>query len=283
MSSVWSNADIIRVTAAAAGISSTRWDGIRESEATDEQALAKMKECRYDVLPILHGDGEDLQVRQCFVALRWNDYSCVQRQTITHRDVIPASTSVRDVIRAFALESRLFYFLSVEDQIAGLVSVANLNSREVLVYLFGMLSKLEVALASLISSGMSRDEIVKTYDRVADPAIKDKVFARYQVDKQAGVDLDFLEYVNFRDLVQIACKGKLYETIGYEKKQFTVGFGDLAELRNNIAHPVKSLIGSSNGVNQLWERIDRLEEALFRLQPVSQDDVARRSVRKMNS
>jgi hypothetical protein len=51
--------------------------------------------------------------------LVWNDYSSVVRRTITHRDVIPFTTPLRNVIQGFALESKDFYLLGSERRIVG--------------------------------------------------------------------------------------------------------------------------------------------------------------------
>jgi hypothetical protein len=73
--------------------------------------------------------------------------------------VIPFHTHIRDV-KGLALESRSFYFLHNERRIVGLISVVNLNCRQVKVYLFSLLSELEVRLGNFIAAHVSEDELL---------------------------------------------------------------------------------------------------------------------------
>jgi hypothetical protein len=100
--------NIVEVDAAVVGISSARWTAISEAEATPENAALIMNKNHFDILPIVTGYG----VKEYFCTDKWNVYTSISRKTITHRDAIQLDTRLRDVIRGFALDSRLFYFLS---------------------------------------------------------------------------------------------------------------------------------------------------------------------------
>jgi len=117
---------VVEISAAVIGISKNRWIGI-DLTCTDEMAVEAMKTHRFDVLPITGDSG----VKEYYLADKWNDYSTISRKTLTYRDVIPYQSHIRDVVRRFVLESRTFYFLSNEFRIVGLVSIANLNCKQV--------------------------------------------------------------------------------------------------------------------------------------------------------
>jgi hypothetical protein len=102
-----------------------RWTYLEESNATKAQAEAIMRQQRFDILPVAN----DAEIKKYFRTHRWNDYSSISHETITHRDVIPFHTHIRDVIKGVALESRSFYFLHNERRVVGLISVVNLNCR----------------------------------------------------------------------------------------------------------------------------------------------------------
>ena len=125
---------IVDINAAVVGISKARWTYLEESDATKAQAEAIMRQQRFDVLPVANG----AEVKKYFRTHKWNDYSSISQETITHRDVIPFHTHIRDVIKGLALESRSFYFLHNERRVFGLLSVVNLNCRQVKVYLFSL-------------------------------------------------------------------------------------------------------------------------------------------------
>jgi len=91
---------IVDINAAVVGVSKTRWRCVQDGDATKEKAAAIMREQRFDVLPIVNGT----ETKKYFRTHKWNDYSSISQETITHRDVIPFNTHIREVIKGFASE-----------------------------------------------------------------------------------------------------------------------------------------------------------------------------------
>jgi len=145
---------IVDINAAVIGICSERWTGIPDKDASIDQAATIMRDNRFDILPINGASG----VREYFQTAKWNDFSIISRVTITHRDVLPFTTSLRDLIRQFSEKFRNFYFLTSEHRIVGLVTIANLNCRQVKTYLFSLLSDLEIGLGNLIRQTCTESE-----------------------------------------------------------------------------------------------------------------------------
>lgn len=175
---------------------------------------------------------------------------------------------IRDVIRGFAVEDRLFYFLSNDHRVVGLVSIVNLNSRLVKVYLFNLLSELEVRLGNFVSQHVDECEV---YNLIFGGNVKGKhreVKDEYEATKAKGVDASIVEYLYLADLQTIIAKKGLHSKLGYSKKQFKTNLGSLNDLRNKVDHPARSIISHVDHVNQLWHRIERIEEALFKLRQV---------------
>jgi len=253
--------NIVEINAAVAGISRAHWVSLDERASTTEQALETMRQYRFDVLPITSGSA----VTGYFQTNGWNDFTSVSRKRITYKDVIPFQTHIRDLIKSFALDSRLFFFLNDENRIVGLVSVANLNCRQVRVYLFNLLSELEIRLGQFLLAHLSEAELLEmTF--LGDNADKyESVKKRYKTDRDNGVESPFVDYLYLSDLINIVLKRELHSKLGYEKKEFQSNLGSLNDLRDTVAHPNRSLITSVNTVEQLWRRIDRAEDALFRL------------------
>ncbi|MGR3177489.1 MAG: hypothetical protein ACUZ8E_05495 [Candidatus Anammoxibacter sp.] len=221
-----------------------------------------MRTHRFDVLPIYDGT----TIKEYFQADNWNDYSSISRKAVTHRDVIPLHTHIRDVIKGFASESRLFYFLTDEYRIAGLISVVNLNCRQVSVYLFSLLSELEVRLATFINEKIPEYDLFQMVFGAKTKEKHERVRAQYDEDKAKGLDLPVTEYVYMADLVNIIAKKKLFDTLGYKsRKQYEKSFNPLIDLRNKAAHPTRSVVTDAASTSQLWDRIDLIEEALFKL------------------
>ena len=234
------------------------------AEATAERAAQIMQANRFDILPVEDPSG----VKEYFHTLKWNDYSSVGRKTITHRDIIPFVTPLRNVVRGFALESRDFYFLVNEHRVVGLVSIANLNCRQVYVYLFSLLSELEVRLGNLATRHCSDQELLEMTWGARENEKYDEVKKRYESDKAHGYDVPFVEYMYLPDLVNAIGKNVkgLFGLLGYQScTEFKRALGPLVELRNKVAHPNCSLISGPESCKKLWRRIDEVEDILFRL------------------
>ncbi len=253
---------VVDINAAVVGIGKTRWRCIEESNATEEQAKAIMLKQRFDILPISTGE----EVKKYFCTDTWNDYSTISSRALTHKDVIPFQTHIRDVIKGFALESRNFYFLQSERRIVGLISVANLNCRQVKVYLFSLLSELEVGLGIFITENVSKERLLEISFSDNTKEKHMGTLERYEKDKSSGVDVPLVEYLYLSDLISIITTEHLYERLGYKGRcHFGKSLGSLNELRHAVAHPARSIINEKNTVERLWKRIDRIEEALFLL------------------
>ncbi len=252
---------IVNIDAAVVGISKSRWMAIEDSQATIEQAAEIMRTHRFDVLPIDDGTA----IKSYFLTDHWNDYTVISRRAITHRDIIPSGTGIRDVIKGLATESRLFYFLGDEDRIAGLVSVANLNARQVKVYLFSLLSDLEMRLGQVVNANIPEDDVVNATFGPSTDAKYRSVRERYQRDRANGVEVPVVEYLYLSDFIQVINEKELYRRFGYERKEYAEAFASFNKLRQQIAHPTRSIVTHPDAVGDLWRTIDRIEEALFRL------------------
>jgi hypothetical protein len=255
--------EIVRVYAAHVGVSKTRWHAIKESDAGEKNAAEMMKVKLVDVLPI---EASDSTVKEYFVTDAWNDYASIARRPVSHRDVIPLQTNIRDVIKGFTQEDRPFYFLTSENRVVGLVTVADLNSREVKVYLYALLSELEVRLGFFLADQLSEEALFRLTIETSEKNKHIDVRERYLADKANGVDVAVVQYLYLPDLISAVATADLHGILGYRsKKSFRDSFDSVIELRNQVAHPNHSIVTSKTGVSKLWERVDRIEEALFRL------------------
>lgn len=252
----------VEINAAVVGIGKSRWVHLREDEASPERALRLMKAGRFDVIPIHRSDG---LVREYYRAEKWGDLSAAVMSQIGYRDVIPLQTPIREVIRSFARPPdgapRFFYFLSNEGRIAGLISVANLNSRYVQIYLFSLLCELETRLGKFVRGmNVTEDEIKR--------GLRGEQRRRFMSDRQGGLEEDAVQYMYLLDLLRFVRKRRLFGTLGYAEEGDFKRLEVINELRNYVAHPLKSLVTRAHTVERLWERIELIEDALFRLRNI---------------
>jgi hypothetical protein len=249
---------IIDINAAVIGISRSRWTAATPSDASIEHAQKIMRANGFDVLPI--DDGR--RVREYFNTQEWGVYTSIEQKPVTYRDVISYQSSIRDVIKGFASENRNFYFLGSENRIVGLVTVGNLNCRQVQIYLFSLFCELETAMACYLSSAMSQDEIKESFAQTRSSNVP-KVNDRYETDKRQGVDAPYVEYLHFSDLIQLIDARRLAQ-LGISAERQT-DLKKLKDWRNKAAHPVQSLIRKPEEVEGLWNTLDLVEEVIFQL------------------
>ena len=75
---------------------------------------------------------------------------------------MPVQTHVRDILKAFAQENRLFYFLTNDGHLTGLISIVNFNCRQVKTYLFSLINEFEVRLGRLVYQKVGEEEILES-------------------------------------------------------------------------------------------------------------------------
>jgi CBS domain-containing protein len=248
--------NVVDVDAAVVGVSKTRWVTVSKQEASSERAQAIMVQHRFDVLPITESNGI---VREYFHTKNWSDYNSIEQKEIDYSDVMSFRTPLHSLIKSFAKEKRLFYFLENEGKIVGLISVANLNCRQVRIFIFSLVSELEIRLSQFIDSAMKEADIL-------DSGVKKDIKERYASDQEKGLEPNLMEYLYLSDLINLVAKKHLYKELAYESRtKFEDSLGSISDLRNQAAHPTRTLIASAESVSKLWDNIETVERCLFRL------------------
>lgn len=251
--------NVVDIDAAVVGVSKKRWKTITEEKANVEEAQKLMSQNRFDVLPITTSDEI---VKEYFHTKTWNDYQSIERNQIDYDDVIGLRTPLHLLIKNFAKEEKLFYFLANETRIVGLVSAVNLNCRQVRIFIFSLISELEIRLSKFVNSKIDEAEILQE--------VKQETKERYLADRKKGLEPDLIEYFYLSELINLIAKNKhLYTVLGYESRnKFEKPFGKINKLRNQAAHPSRLLITSPHSIKNLWEKIEIVERCLFHLRQV---------------
>ena len=146
------------------------------------------------------------------------------------------------------------------------MTVADLNCRQVRTYLYSLLSELEMRLGQFLLAQVSEQELLEMTSTDDSAGKYEPARKQFQADREKGVEARFVDYFYLSDLINIIKKKNLCSKLGYcSKTDFGDSLGPLNELRKTIAHPIRSVITGANTVDQLWDRIDHVEDALFRL------------------
>lgn len=251
----------IKITAASVGISSRRWTAISASEVTDDNYKAIMKENRFDILPIV----ADQTTSEFFRTDKPNKYDNILREPITHKDVLPLDTTIREVIKGFVTDKRTFYFLTYHSRITGLITLGNLNCRQVQVYIFGLICELERTLSEFIDDNLSRQQLDSfVIEKAATNEKMKKAWEHYQRLVQLDLENNLIEHLFLIDFFSIIEHFDIFGKLGYSKKEWG-RLTSINDLRHLVAHPTRSLLDKDNDVNRLWGRIERIEDLTFRL------------------
>jgi hypothetical protein len=251
----------VKITAASVGISSKRWTCINSDLITEDNYKALMKDNRFDILPIV----ADQSTREFFRTKKPNIFDNIIREPITHNDVLPLDTSIREVIKSLVTENRTFYFLTYQNHITGLITLGNLNCRQVQVYIFGIICELERILSEFIDDNLSRLQLenfmklkAKTNEKMK------KTWEHYQVLVQLDLENKLIEHLFLVDFFNIIEHFELYRKLSYSKQHWK-DLTSINDLRNLVAHPTRSLLDKDNDINRLLKRIEKIEDLTFRL------------------
>lgn len=221
-----------------------------------------MKDNRYDVIPIIYEDGT---IKEFFKADEPNNYDNISRLLISDTDKIPLDTDIREIIDKFNNENRNYYFLTYESRITGLITIGNLNCRQVQVYIFNKVCDLERTLSEFINDNIQNSEIITYIKEQAKAKDKHKIILyNYQELINSGYDNNITEQLFLVDFFEIIKKFSLNKSLGFSNTQWT-GLISINKLRNIIAHPTRSLLDSENNIKKLVSRLNAIENLTRKL------------------
>lgn len=255
----------VKITAASVGISRQRWTGINENEIENDNYIDLMKSKRFDHLPIISSNGNILEY---FKTKNPNNFSSVKRHIISYDDVIPLDTNIKDVIDKFSSTKRTFYFLTFHKNISGLITLGNLNCRQVQVFVFNLICELERELGDFINDKLNDIEI-ENWVKSKSKKPKDKYSMMIKSFKKlASVDLEnqLTEHFYFVNFLNLINERKLFKKMNYSEDEWKdYDMNDINEIRKRVAHPTKSSLDKDNNIYKLKERLNKIDDLIFRL------------------
>ena len=226
-----------------------------------------MSENRFDILPLVVRD----QAVEFYKTKVSNNFDSIERGKIAMKDVRPLDTPIREIIKGFATEDRQFYFLNFHNRVTGLITIGNLNCRQVQIYIFGLICDLERKLGFFINKNLKSNKI---QEYLREKAIENEkirgILEHYNELVKADLENDLMEHLFLVDFFNIISAFKLYEILDYSKKEWE-RMSSINDLRHKIAHPTRSLLDAKDTVERLWRRIERIEDLTFRLRMVDME------------
>lgn len=262
------------ISVATIGINRDDWYCHKPGMTRDEVRETMVRE-GFDVVPIVDKGG----FFKKYFTLNKADSSKLDFNDIEAADRLYYLTHVRDAVWKMKSEQKTHYFLTNgrnENDIVGLLSLSNFNCREFYVFLFSLMSYIEREFAFLIES--DKETGFKTLRKLSHtPELADQlriIEERLNEDKEKKNENDYKEYLYLHHLIWLVKTEKKYEKLGYQNEQdFETGTSGLKDIRNNIAHPVKSLVRNLKdldnldaGLNKLYEFKGRLDKYLKKVE-----------------
>lgn len=260
----------IDISVASIGINSEDWyccnPGMRRQDVR-ETMLAK----KYDVVPIINAKGNF----DSYFVLNQSDSSKLDVKKIEKEDRLYYLTHVRDAVWRMNKSKKTYFFLSNghdENDIVGLLSLSNFNSREFYVYLFSILSYIEREFAAMIESDKAEAFIILekcSHSTELKEQLK-IIQERIEQDEKDNNENDYKEYLYIHHLIWLIKEENKFLLLKYNiSDDFINGTSSLKELRNEIAHPVRSIVRNmvdlnnlDSGMNKIYEFRERLENYL---------------------
>ncbi len=257
----------IDITTATIGINREDWychkPGMTQQEVRETMLIEK-----FDVVPIVNKQG----FFEKYFTLDEADNTKLKVNMIGTSDRLYYLTHVRDAILRMKTENRAHFFLSNgrdQNDIVGLLSLSNYNSREFYVFLFNLISYTERELADLIESNeIDAFKVLTKLSHTKELWEQLKTIrARFEQDRKNNNENDYKEYLYLHHLISLVKAEGKYQKLGYAKGQdFESGTGLLKDLRNKIAHPVKSLVRNLSELSNLDAALNKLYEFKERLE-----------------
>lgn len=253
-----------KVSAASVGISRLRWVCAYPEDLNNQDYVKKMKENRFDVLPIEEGN----DIKQYFKTKSPNDFTNIEKHKIQFRDTIDLRTEIDQIISYLNQKKRTFFFLTLNSKIKGLITIGNLNCKQVQVHIFHLICELERCLGNFLNNQMTNEEILNWAKEKSDknnPNNKySKMVKSYNELVEDDLENKFTEHFFFVDFFNLIREKNLNENLDLSLKEWKK-YNSINEIRNRIAHPTRSLIDRENTLEKLENRLDKIKELTYRL------------------
>jgi hypothetical protein len=246
----------IRISAASVGISKRRWACATTAEANINSIKEKMSKGRYDVLPILEDNGS---VRDFYITNSPDDFSEIKKETIAYKDTMPLDTDISVVISKFNNEKRRYFFLTRNKEVVGLITLGNLNCKQVQIYIYNVICELETLLGDFVNHHLSKEQVMAWLQKKSSYT---EILKQYNKLVEVDLENSITEHFYFKDLFEIIKSYGLAKELGFTNTQWT-NFNSINEIRKKIAHPTRSLLDSENNIEKLNSRLNNINELIF--------------------
>jgi hypothetical protein len=251
---------MLNITAGEIGINKEKWESVPAS-CTKIKAQNKMKELRFDNLPIIGSNGT---VIKFWKTTTDGVYKSIKEHNIDYIDTVKSDINFETLIDEFYKNNKNHFFIISNSEVIGLVTISDMNNKLSRLYLYSIISELEILLVEFINKELTELEILEYLTSKN----KTEIIERYEKEKKYNIETSITNHLYFIDILKII---KLYEL---DKKLILfennwIKYYTINNLRNDIMHSTNNIINSMNCVKKLKIRIAMINELLFKLKNIN--------------
>jgi hypothetical protein len=161
------------------------------------------------------------------------------------------------IVEAMELLSKSMYvFVLIMDQVSGIITKGDLQKTPVRMWLFGILSLLEMQFLRLIRDSYPKDE----WKSMINPGRLEKAQAMLNDRKRRNEAIDLADCLQFADKRTIILQNEhVWRGFGFlRKREAEDYFEKLEELRNELAHAQDIISGRWPGLVSLAKRAEKV-------------------------
>lgn len=255
----------IEISVAIIGINKDDWFCHKPGMKTEFVKDTMLKN-GYDIAPIVDKNGKF----EKYYYLEENNELTLKN--IEEDDKLYYLTHISDAIWKMNNKKRKHFFLSNnknENDVVGLLSLSNFNCREFYVYLFSLISYIEKELANLVDSDDQKAFKI-LHSKANNEDLKKQlnlIVERYEKDKLNDAENNYKEYLYLSHLLWLISSESKFKLLGYKNESdFIKQTGKIKNIRNNVAHPVKSLVRNLNDLENLQIGLSKIYDLKNRVE-----------------
>ena len=217
-----------------------------------------MESLDFDVI----GISDDDQIKGYVEISDLNDLNLNNHiKSFNSTELIEDSTPLFDILPILKIKSRIF--VQFENEIWGIITVSDLQKITVRIFLFGLISLLEMKMTQIIRNRYPND----TWKQKINPNHYKTAQNLQKNQKSTNENIELIDYLQLSDKNKIILKSpEVMTELGYDKKYFKDLLGSIINLRNILAHSRDLEDPKSSKIIDLSLKIDKLIGKMAKLE-----------------
>jgi len=238
----------------------SKWDWKSVNDNTSEEEVKKiMNENQFDVIPI---------VNKADVIGFWSTRQNgafnggINRHNISDAPKLYYQITYKDLIAKFFDEKRHYFFLEDKDKILGLITLSNLNNHNSYIYIYQILSDLEIGFSKLFKEHLDAKKVVNYFKENKNEEIRKKVYEPYSNLVKENIHTSIFDCLYISD-IHIILKEFLNGIPNNKKSlnKYSIKFAKkYSDLRNTTMHPIRDLFSQIEDIETINDLLNDYEE-----------------------